>query len=423
MPHGNRTPTTMSLSSFPDELIEIIAEECAAVQREDDSFYEITRPLLNHGVEALSRTSSAMRRMCLPVLFRTITLRQGDRDLYRIYILLNSEKSRHIAQYIRYVTDIHFLPDAASIDSIHPRKIIDDDIWRREDESGIIVCLQKALVLCQNIVEIPMLASEPSAEFLQIVSDHPTLERCRVRALKESVPKFPAWDPCLLTVTILQHAAITGSSDLFLGGRNCSKSDFVKAFKMGIQIQCLNVDITPGIEQEISGLGLMELDSSQIKSIVLRRGPYLSSQTQDFNLSETLRGVFKHIRKIPDVTFCFDRSFITQHDPSFIPPLAELNKTPELKIEGCIFHTGQHLRQQTLDWDTWTAKSTLMVLKIGCPRNRLLGEESVLDTVPTHCSNAEYVMLTCLPTSAPGFNNSFVTVENIVRMPLNTIGL
>jgi hypothetical protein len=100
----------MSLSLLSEEILEMIAQECAAFQREDDEFYGSTHPLLNRGVEALSRTSSTMRRVCIPVLFGTIMLR-GDRDhltwahnvLDKIYDLINAAKKRHIAQCIRYV--------------------------------------------------------------------------------------------------------------------------------------------------------------------------------------------------------------------------------------------------------------------------------------------------------------------------------
>jgi hypothetical protein len=100
----------MSLSLFPEEILEVIAEQCAALQKEDDVFYETTHPLLNRGAGALSMTSSTLRRVCLPLLFRTIILRQIsnrrvdiDAVLEKLFGLINAKKHQHIAQYIRYV--------------------------------------------------------------------------------------------------------------------------------------------------------------------------------------------------------------------------------------------------------------------------------------------------------------------------------
>jgi hypothetical protein len=109
MTYNSLFPTTMSLSSFPEELLAITAEYCAALQREDDLFYERFPLMLNHGVEALSQTASSMRRVCLPILFRTIFMRGGfvhsskiDYDLRKLLELVRSE-DRRIAQHVRYV--------------------------------------------------------------------------------------------------------------------------------------------------------------------------------------------------------------------------------------------------------------------------------------------------------------------------------
>jgi hypothetical protein len=79
----------MPFSAFPEDVIGIVAEECAIQQREDERFYpsSIRRQpkqnvvwSWNYGVEELSMTSSIMRRICLPVLFRKIMIKPAQED-------------------------------------------------------------------------------------------------------------------------------------------------------------------------------------------------------------------------------------------------------------------------------------------------------------------------------------------------------
>jgi hypothetical protein len=224
---------------------------------------------------------------------------------------------------------------------------------------------------------------------------------------------FLAQETNLLSMMTLQTVDITDMK-YFLGPVECRQSDLIKVLNLGVRVELLRIDIGPGVDQDIRTLSLERFFCSQVKSVCLRLGrlPVM----QDFDLPETMRGVFRHIQQRDVILEC-QHAWIKQYGSLLLPGLTRMTESnPEFEIARCKFHTAENLVLRELDWDTWIKGSSIKILEFNYPYDFWLREGSILNDISTHCSNTEHVLL----SSKTFQSDVLLTVEDIVCLSPKT---